>query len=229
MSAKILLIEDELPIREMLKYALETKGYDVIEAESAKQARQILLTERPDIMIIDWMMPGESGIQFIKTLKSNEVLRDIPTMMLTARVQELDKVKGLDSGADDYMTKPVAIREFQARVKALIRRSTSTAKQSIEIMGIKLHLDSHQLSIDDDFVTVGGTEFNLIKFFLTHKNKVYTRAQLLDFVWGQGVYLDERTVDVHMLRLRKILKPFNKDSYFVTVRSMGYMFTDGTV
>jgi len=230
MSTKILLLEDEQPIREMLRYSLEKNGYIVIEAESAKQAREILLTNRPDIIIVDWMMPGESGVEFIKQLKKDEVLSAIPTMLLTARVEESDKVQGLDSGADDYMTKPVAIKEFHSRVKALVRRSTlSNEDQCIEILGIKLHLSSYQLSIDSQLVAVGGSEFNLLKFFLTHKNKVYSRSQLLDFVWGQGVYLEERTVDVHMLRLRKILKPFGKHKHFITVRSMGYMFSDGSI
>ena len=229
MSMKILLVEDEQPIREMLRYSLEKKSYTVIEADSAQQAREILLTNRPDIIIVDWMMPGESGIEFLKWLKQDEVLSDIPTMMLTARVEEMDKVKGLDSGADDYMTKPVAIREFQARVKALLRRSSSSKdEQYIEILGIKINLANQQLLLDGLLVHIGTAEFNLLKFFLTHKNKVYSRSQLLDFVWGQGVYLEERTVDVHMLRLRKILKSHGKHKHFITVRGMGYMFSDGS-
>jgi len=230
MPAKILLVEDEEAIREMLRYALQNKGYVVVEAENAKQAREILLTNRPDIMIIDWMMPGESGVELIRGLKQDAVLSDIPTMMLTARVEEMDKVNALDSGADDYMTKPVAIKEFQSRIKALLRRSSSSNdSEVIEVVGIKIHLATHQVSLDGQLVQVGSAEFNLLKFFLTHKNKVYSRSQLLDYVWGQGIYLEERTVDVHMLRLRKILKPYDKHQYFVTVRGMGYMFSDGSV
>ncbi len=229
MSVKILLVEDEQSIREMLRYALEKKDYTVLEAESAQQARTLLLANRPDIIIVDWMMPGESGIEFLKRLKKDEVLADIPTMMLTARVEEIDKVRGLDAGADDYMTKPVAIREFQARIKALLRRSPHSANEHIEVLGIRLNLDTHQLSLDEQLVNIGAAEFNLLKFFLTHKNKVYSRSQLLDFVWGQAVYLEERTVDVHMLRLRKILKLHDKDKYLLTVRGMGYMFSDGKV
>lgn len=230
MSAKILLVEDEKPIREMLKYSLEKKSYQVIEAESGKQAREIMSTNRPDLIVLDWMMPGESGIDVLKRIRADEVLADIPVLMLTARVQESDKVNGLDSGCDDYMTKPVAIREFQSRIKALLRRALpSDENQTLEVQGIKLHLASHQLSIDGKLVQIGSAEFNLLKFFLTHKNKVYSRSQLLDYVWGQGVYLEERTVDVHMLRLRKIVKPFNKDELFVTVRGMGYMFSDGSI
>ncbi len=228
MSAKIMLVEDEQPIREMLRYALEKHDFQVIEAESAKRARDVLMTERPDLLVVDWMMPSESGVEFIRRLKQNEIWLEIPVMMLTARVEEMDKVNGLESGADDYMTKPVAIKEFVARIKALLRRATPHQNDElIEAMGLKLNLATHQCYIDEILVPIGGAEFNLLKFFLTHKNKVYSRSQLLDFVWGQGVYLEERTVDVHMLRLRKILKSSAKDKHFITVRGMGYMFTDG--
>ena len=227
MSATIMLVEDELPIREMLRYALEKYEYQVIEAESAKQAREILMTSRPDLLVVDWMMPSESGVEFIRRLRQDEVWSDMPTMMLTARVEEMDKVKGLESGADDYMTKPVAIKEFIARIKALLRRASShQSDESIELVGIKLNLATRQCQIDGRNCQVGGAEFNLLKFFISHKNKVYSRSQLLDFVWGQGVYLEERTVDVHMLRLRKILKPCGKNKHFITVRGMGYMFSD---
>lgn len=230
MSAKILLVEDEQPIREMLKFSLEKKSYQVIEAESGKQAREIMSTNRPDLIVLDWMMPGESGIEVLKKIRADEVLADIPVLMLTARVQESDKVNGLDSGCDDYMTKPVAIREFHSRIKALLRRALPTDEDdTLEVHGIKLHLASHQLSVDGKLVQIGSSEYNLLKFFMSHKNKVYSRTQLLDYVWGQGVYLEERTVDVHMLRLRKIFKPFNKDELFVTVRGMGYMFSDGSI
>ncbi len=229
MSVKILLVEDEKAIREMLRYALEKKEYHVLEAESAKHARTILLSNRPDIIIVDWMMPGESGIEFVKSLKKDEVFADIPTIMLTARVEEMDKVHGLESGADDYMTKPVAIREFQARIKALLRRTSNSVDDLIDELGIKLNLATHQLSLNEELVSIGSAEFNLLKFFLTHKNKVYSRTQLLDFVWGQAVYIEERTVDVHMLRLRKILKNHDKDKHFITVRGMGYMFSDGSI
>ncbi len=227
MPIKILLVEDEQPIREMLRYSLKKKGYEVIDAESAVQARKMILTDRPDLMIVDWMMPGESGIEFIKKLKKDPILDDIPVLMLTARVEEMDKVKGLDSGADDYMTKPVAMREFHARIKALLRRASATDEsQILKFKGIQINLDTKQLLLDEQKVHIGSTEFKLLKFFLTHKNKVYSRSQLLDFVWGQGVFIEDRTVDVHMLRLRKILKPYKKHKYLQTVRNMGYMFTD---
>ena len=230
MTAKVMLVEDEQSIREMLRYALESNGYEVIEADSAQHAREILMTNRPDLLIVDWMMPGESGVEFLKRLKKDEVLSFIPIMMLTARVEEMDKVKGLDSGADDYMTKPVGIKEFQARVNALLRRSaTGEDNQIIDMLGIRMNLSTHQVSLDGQLIQIGSSEFNLLRFFMSHKNKVYSRSQLLDFVWGQGVYLEERTVDVHMLRLRKILKPFDKQKYIITVRGMGYMFSDGNI
>lgn len=225
-----MLVEDEQPIREMLRYALEKQDYQVMEADSARHAREILMTNRPDLLVVDWMMPSESGVEFIRRLKQDEVWSDTPVMMLTARVEEMDKVKGLESGADDYMVKPVAIKEFQARIKALLRRSASNQdNQVLESLGIKINSATHQLSIDGQLTAIGSSEFNLLKFFLTHKNRVYSRSQLLDFVWGQGVYLEERTVDVHMLRLRKILKPFAKQDHFITVRGMGYMFSDGNI
>jgi two-component system phosphate regulon response regulator PhoB len=228
MSAKIMLVEDEQPIREMLRYALEKHDYQVMEAESARHAREVLMTERPDLLVVDWMMASESGVEFIRRIKKDEVYSEIPVMMLTARVEEMDKVKGLESGADDYMTKPVAIKEFLARIKALLRRaSPHQSDDSLETMGIKLNLATRQCYINGQSYQIGGAEFNLLKFFLSHKNKIYSRTQLLDFVWGQGVYLEERTVDVHMLRLRKILKPSGKEKHFMTVRGMGYMFSDG--
>ncbi|MGB0496167.1 MAG: response regulator [Kangiellaceae bacterium] len=227
MTAKIMLVEDELSIREMLRYALETNGYQVIEADSASAARELLLNNRPDMLVVDWMMPSESGVEFIKRIRQDEIWADIPIMMLTARVEEIDKVKGLDAGADDYMTKPVAIKEFRARIKALLRRASPNKNdECLELDGIKLNLSTRQCYIGENRVKATGAEFNLLHFFLSHKNRVYSRTQLLDYVWGQGVYLEDRTVDVHMLRLRKLLKPSGKDQYFITVRGMGYMYTD---
>ncbi len=222
-----MLVEDEQPIREMLRYALENNEYHVIEAESAKQARSLLSKDRPDLLVVDWMMPEESGIEFIKRLKQDEVLSELPVLMLTARVEEMDKVRGLEAGADDYMTKPVAIKEFRARIKALLRRASPHKNDDrVNVFGIALNLSTRQCSADGKEIKIAGTEFNLLHFFLTHPNKIYSRAQLLDFVWGQSVYLEERTVDVHMLRLRKILKTSSKDNHLKTVRGMGYMFTD---
>jgi len=226
MAKKILLVEDEQPIREMLRYALEREDYRVEEAQNASIARERLAKKRPDLLIVDWMMPGETGIEFIKRLRKDEILADLPVIMLTARVEETDKVKGLDCGADDYMTKPVGIKELLARVKALLRRTSQADEDDyLSAEGLKLNLATNQLDIEGDDVHIGQTEFSLLRFFIEHKNRVYSRTQLLDFVWGQAVYIEERTVDVHVLRLRKILKPFGKDKLIKTVRGMGYMFS----
>ncbi|MCF6193498.1 MAG: phosphate regulon transcriptional regulator PhoB [Kangiellaceae bacterium] len=227
MSAKIMLVEDEDSIREMLRYSLETVGYQVVEANSAEQARKLLLKVQPDLMVVDWMMPGESGIELIRRLKLNEIWAEIPVLMLTARVEEMDKVTGLDSGADDYMTKPVAIKEFRARIKALLRRANPHQQDEIiKLAGLVLNRATRQCFVNEQALKIGGTEFNLLDFFLTHPDRVYSRSQLLDHVWGQGVFLEERTVDVHMLRLRKLLKPVHKEHLFTTIRGMGYMFTN---
>ncbi len=226
MAKQILLVEDEQPIREMLRYALEREGYQVQEAESANTARELLARNRPDLLIVDWMMPGEDGVEFIKRLRKDPVLLDLPVIMLTARIEENDKVKGLDCGADDYLTKPVGIKELIARIKALLRRTSQANEDDVlAAEGLELNLATNQLAIEGDDVHIGQTEFSLLKFFIEHKNRVYSRAQLLDFVWGQAVYIEERTVDVHVLRLRKILKPFAKDALIKTVRGMGYMFS----
>jgi two-component system, OmpR family, phosphate regulon response regulator PhoB len=228
MPKKILLVEDEQPIREMLRYALEREGYSVEEAGDAIQGREILARNRPDLVIVDWMMPGETGVEFICRLRKDDVLADLPVIMLTARVEEMDKVKGLENGADDYLTKPVAIKELLARIKAILRR-TSKANSDDKLLadGLVLDLATHQLTIDGEDAHIGQTEFSLLKFFIEHKNRVYSRSQLLDFVWGQAVYIEERTVDVHILRLRKILKSHGKDKMVKTVRGMGYIFNVG--
>ena len=226
MSKKILLVEDEQPIREMLRYALEREDFVVDEADCAMTAREMLARSRPDLLVVDWMMPGETGIEFIKRLRKDEILTDLPVIMLTARVEESDKVKGLDCGADDYVTKPVGIKELLARINALLRRTSQADEDDFLISeGLKLNLATNQLDIEGEDVHIGQTEFSLLRFFIEHKNRVYSRTQLLDFVWGQAVYIEERTVDVHVLRLRKILKPFGKDKLIKTVRGMGYMFT----
>ena len=226
MTKKLLLVEDEAPIRDMLKFALEREGYFVSEADSANQARELMSRNRPDLAVVDWMMPGESGVELIRGLRKDEIYADLPVIMLTARVEEKDKVKGLDCGADDYLTKPVGIKELMARVRALLRRtSQATEDDKLIAEGLELNLATKQLDIDGSSVHIGQTEFSLLQFFIEHKNRVYSRAQLLDFVWGQAVYIEERTVDVHILRLRKILKPFAKDKLIKTVRGMGYMFS----
>ena len=227
MSRKLMLVEDAKPIREMLRFALERDNYQVLEADCADMAREILSREKPDLIIVDWMMPNESGVEFVRKLRNNDIYRNIPILMLTARVDEEDIVKGLDAGADDYLTKPVAIKELSARIKALLRRTTGVMDEKLSVSGITLDLATRQLFVQDDVVHIGQTEFKLLRFFMENQNRVYTRSQLLDFIWGTAVYVEERTVDVHMLRLRKLFKPSGLDKLFTTVRGMGYMFVTG--
>ena len=224
MARRILLVEDDSAIRQMLKLALQREEYLVIEADCANAGRACLAENVVDLIIVDWMMPEESGVEFVRRLRKDDVYKELPVIMLTARVEESDKVTGLEEGADDYLTKPVAIKELLARIKALLRRTTKVEDDKLESEGIVLNLTNYQLTVDDNLVHIGQTEFKLLRFFMEKPNRVYSRAQLLDFVWGRAAYLEERTVDVHMLRLRKALKPFSKDKLFTTVRGMGYMF-----
>jgi two-component system phosphate regulon response regulator PhoB len=227
MATSVLIIEDERAIREMIRFALEREGHDVLEAEDARNAAEVLASERPDLMVVDWMLPDVSGIELIRRFRRDEVLRDVPVIMLTARGEESDKVKGLESGADDYMTKPVAIRELNARIKALLRRSRDFREEEVLRQGpLRLDLASHQLYVENAPVHLGQTEYKLLQFFMTHAGRVYSRAQLLDFVWGRNVYVEERTVDVHILRLRKALKPSGLESMIQTVRGAGYRFVE---
>ena len=229
MLTRIVIIEDEKAIREMIRFALQREGHEVIEAADAREATDRLAETRPDLMIVDWMLPDISGIELIRRFRRDEVLRDIPMIMLTARGEEADKVKGLESGADDYMTKPVAIRELNARIKALLRRSRDFREEEVLEQGsMRLDMASHQLFVEGKPVHLGQTEYKLLQFFLSHPGRVYSRAQLLDFVWGRNVYVEERTVDVHILRLRKALKPSGMDGVIQTVRGAGYRFTEAT-
>lgn len=225
MKKHILLIEDEAPIRQMVKFALEREGYEVSEAANAKEARTLIAERVPDLMLVDWMLPDLSGPELIKRLRSEELTHDVPAIMLTAKADEENMIQGLDHGADDYLTKPVSMKVLSARIKALLRRSIGFNEETVLRIG-RLALDqaSYQLRIDQVPVAIGLTEFRLLEFFMQHPGRVYSRAQLLDFVWGQSKYLEERTVDVHILRLRKALKPYEVDHYIQTVRGAGYRF-----
>jgi len=226
MATQILLVEDEAPIREMLRFALTREGFEVLEAGDVQEARTQLADNHPEILIVDWMLPDQSGVELVRGLRRDPLHRDIPVIMLTARSKETDKVRGLDSGADDYMTKPVAIRELLARINALLRRSQGHQEAEILTAGpLTLDLASHRLLINNQPVHIGQTEYRLLNFFMSHIDRVYSRGQLLDFVWGQNVYVEERTVDVHILRLRKLLKPCSADKMLQTVRGAGYRFS----
>ena len=205
MARRILVVEDEAPIREMVCFVLEQNGFQPVEAEDYDSAVNQLNEPWPDLILLDWMLPGGSGIQFIKHLKRESMTRDIPVVMLTARGEEEDRVRGLETGADDYITKPFSPKELVARIKAVMRR--------ISPMAVEEPLE------------MGPTEFKLLHFFMTHPERVYSREQLLNHVWGTNVYVEDRTVDVHIRRLRKALEPGGHDRMVQTVRGTGYRFS----
>ena len=226
MSRRILVVEDEAPIREMLCFVLEQKGYQAVEAEDYDTALNKLCEPYPDLILLDWMLPGGSGINLIKHLKREELTRHIPVVMLTARGEEEDKVRGLEVGADDYITKPFSPKELVARLKAVIRRVTPTALEDvIDVQGLKLDPVSHRVTANDQPVDMGPTEFKMLHFFMTHQERVYSREQLLNNVWGTNVYVEDRTVDVHIRRLRKALENAGHDKLVQTVRGAGYRFS----
>ena len=227
MPFEILLLEDEAPIREMARFALSRAGYSVTEASNVAEAESHLSRRRPDLLLIDWMLPDTSGIEFVGRLKRDEITRELPVIMLTARCEEDDKVRGLETGVDDYVTKPFSTRELIARIRALLRRvNGANADATLRIGALGLNPDSHHVSVGDQEVALGPTEFRLLKFFMGNTGRVFSRTQLLDFVWGRNAYVEERTVDVHVLRLRKALAPHAFDKYLQTVRGAGYRFVD---
>lgn len=226
MSRSIMLVEDEAPIREMLKIVLEQAGFAVNEAEDYDIALEKMIEPYPDLVLLDWMLPGGSGVKLARKLKEHEFTRDIPIIMLTARGEEEDKVRGLEAGADDYITKPFSPKELVARIKAVMRRVTpTTSDEPINFSGLVLDPVSHRVSVNDDRVDMGPTEFKLLHFFMSHAERVYSREQLLDNVWGTNVYVEDRTVDVHIRRLRKAISEHGHDSMIQTVRGAGYRFS----
>jgi len=222
---RILIVEDEKPIRDMVYFALDSDGYEIVEAVDGKQATEMLAQDLPSLILMDWMLPDVSGLELVRRLKRDEVTSDIPVIMLTAKAEERNKIEGLDSGADDYITKPFSVRELSARIRAVMRRVDGTEEENKLSFGkLVLDLGAHHVIIDETPIEVGPTEFRLLEFFMTHPDKVYSRAQLLDFVWGRSKFVEERTVDVHILRLRKLLKPYNCHKMVQTVRGYGYRF-----
>lgn len=223
--ATILMVEDDVAIREMLYTFLSSKAYHVIEAEDGQQALERLAETPPDLVLMDWMLPDRDGIEIVRYIRRQDALRELPVMMLTAKAEEIDKVKGLDVGADDYMTKPVSLKELDARIRSLLRRTQGLNEVGLLRIGeIEVNPSSHQLKIGGEVVSIALTEFRLLLFLMQRKGRVFSRAQLLDGVWGQQAVVDERTVDVHILRLRKLLKPAGLDSMVETVRGVGYRF-----
>lgn len=226
MARRILVVEDEAPIREMVCFVLEQNGYQPIEADDYDAAIARLVEPFPDLVLLDWMIPGGSGIQVIKHMKRDSQLREIPVMMLTARGEEEDRVKGLETGADDYLTKPFSPKELVARVKAILRRiSPMAADDLIAMNGLTLDPASHRVTSNENPLEMEPTEFKLLHFFMTHPERVYSREQLLNYVWGENVYVEDRTVDVHIRRLRKALEADGHDKMIQTVRGTGYRFS----
>lgn len=222
----ILIVDDEAPIRDMLRVALEMADYRCLEAETAQQGHSIVIDHKPDLLLLDWMLPGTSGIELARRLKRDPVTAEIPIIMLTAKGEEDNKVQGLEVGADDYITKPFSPRELVARLKAVLRRTDTLSEGTlIEVAQLRLDPSSHRVTIGDTPVVLGPTEYRLLEFFLTHQERVYTRSQLLDHVWGGNVYVEERTVDVHIRRLRKALSLDGHENFIQTVRGAGYRFS----
>jgi len=221
----ILVVEDEPAIQELLAINLKHAGFLVARAGSAEEGDAVVRAALPDLVILDWMLPGQSGVALAKKLRGEERTKDLPIIMLTARVHEEDKIQGLEAGADDYITKPFSPKELVARVRAVLRRrSPHLAGEAIDIGGLKLNPATHRVTSGDETVELGPTEFRLLFFFMTHPERVYTRAQLLDDVWGDHVFIEERTVDVHIRRLRAALEPYGHHERIETVRGTGYRF-----
>lgn len=221
----VLIVDDEASIREMIVVALEMADFNCIEAANAQEALIEIVDHRPDMILLDWMLPGTNGIELARRLRRNESTRDVPIIMLTAKADEDNKIHGLEVGADDYIVKPFSPRELVARLKGVLRRTNPLGVDSqVEVEGLILDPVSHRVTSNNDSVNLGPTEYKLLQFFMTHQNRVYTRPQLLDQVWGGNVYVEDRTVDVHIRRLRKSLG--NQHDYLVqTVRGAGYRFS----
>ena len=222
----ILLVDDEAPIRDMLSIALEAADYNVLQAENAQQAHACIIDRHPDLVLLDWMMPGTTGLELLRRLKRDELTEKLPVIMLTAKAEEDSKISALDAGADDYVAKPFSPRELISRVKAVLRRiGREELKDAIIVDQMRFDPLSHRVSIADKDINLGPTEYRMLQFFLTHQERVYSRDQILNYVWGGNAYLDERTVDVHIRRLRKAISVAGHENYVQTVRGAGYRFS----
>jgi two-component system phosphate regulon response regulator PhoB len=226
MAATILVVEDEPAIQELIAYNLKQAGHQPLRADNAEQALNLVANALPDLVLLDWMLPGLSGIEFARRLRADKRTRAIPIIMLTARSDEQDKLQGLETGADDYITKPFSPRELNARIKAVLRRrAPEMTDDMVQLGGLKLDPASHRVTGNGEPVDLGPTEFRLLHFLMTHSERVHSRTQLLDQVWGDHVFVEERTVDVHIRRLRKALEPTELDGLVQTVRGTGYRFS----
>jgi len=223
MTANILVVEDEPAIQELIAVNLEHAGHRVTQAKSAEQAMGLVRQSVPDLVLLDWMLPGQSGVSLAKSLRQDERTRQIPIIILTARSEEEAKITGLEAGADDYVTKPFSPRELLARIRAVLRRrSPQLTDEAIDIAGLRLDPATHRVTANGAAVELGPTEFRLLHFLMTHPEVVHSRARLLDRVWGDHVFVEERTVDVHIRRLRQALEPSRLDDLIETVRGAGY-------
>lgn len=222
-SKRILVVEDEKPIRDMIAFGLKRAGYEVCEAPDCRSAREQIADARPDLMLVDWMLPDMSGLELIRALKKSKDSEEIPSIMLTARAEESDKVAGLAGGADDYITKPFSPRELLARIQAVLRRAgPGNGEDVVELGGLAIDDVSHRVKAGERAIALGPTEYRLLHFFMTHPERVFSRGQLPDRVWGGNTYVEERTVDVHIRRLRRALTPYALDGLVQTVRGSGY-------
>ncbi len=226
MAATILVVEDEPAIQELIAYNLKQAGHQPLRADNAEQAISLVDNALPDLVILDWMLPGLTGIEFARRLRADKRTRSIPIIMLTARSDEQDKLQGLETGADDYITKPFSPRELNARIKAVLRRrAPEMTDDVVKLGGLQLDPASHRVTGNGELVELGPTEFRLLHFLMTHSERVHSRTQLLDQIWGDHVFVEERTVDVHIRRLRKALEPTELDALVQTVRGTGYRFS----
>lgn len=222
----VLIVDDEAAIRDMLCIALEAADFNVLDAENAQQAHAAIIDKQPDLVLLDWMMPGTTGLELLRRLKRDDLTAKVPVIMLTAKAEEDSKISGLDAGADDFIPKPFSPRELISRVKAVLRRvGREELQEPISIGQLVFDPIGHRVSIADQAINLGPTEYRLLQFFLTHQERVYSRDQILDYVWGGNVYLDERTVDVHIRRLRKAISVAGHENYVQTVRGAGYRFS----
>ncbi len=226
MQKRILIVEDETAIRDMVAFALRKAGMDPVHAADARIAQSAIAERVPDMILLDWMLPGMSGLEYARRLRKEDLTREVPIIMLTARGEEGDRVNGLDAGVDDYVVKPFSARELIARIKAVMRRTHGDEGDGVvELGGLRIDGAAHRVYAGDQTVQIGPTEYRLLHFFMTHAERVYSRSQLLDQVWGGSVYVEERTVDVHIRRLRKTLEPYKLENLVQTVRGAGYRFS----
>jgi len=222
----ILIVEDEPAIRDMVAFALRKAGMEPAHAADARAAQGMIAERVPDLILLDWMLPGMSGLDLARRLRKEDLTRDVPIIMLTARGEETDRVGGLEAGVDDYVVKPFSPRELIARINAVMRRTHGVDGDGVVTVGdLRIDSSSHRVYARDAIVPIGPTEYRLLHFFMTHAERVYSRSQLLDYVWGGSVYVEERTVDVHIRRLRKTLEPYNCQDLVQTVRGAGYRFS----